>query len=248
MNALELTYGDQVDLTITQAMPYVERAKWLEDYGMDAKEAIQWAKDDILPAIRMPVALPKSWNDMPESCFPSAACSYAAGLAYGEDAKKRVMRALMYANFVLGQDTADDKVLADVVTQLGYDNQKLIDASAGDAIDRAMGEDMQKAGHAANFFSLVVRDNEGTTISLDKAYDPARVERAIDWLAGAKLNKNPRTDVLAYVTLNRQVPIEEIVTVFGQEGKVKIAQLEKSGAVKRARTPLLPDATFYEAA
>lgn len=248
MNALRLTYGKQVEFTVPQALPYMERAKWLEDYEMTATEAIQWAKDDILPAIRMPMALPESWNQMPESCFPAAACVYAAGLAHGPVAERRMMRALMYANFVQGLDTAQDKVLADVVAQMGYDNKRMVAASSGDAIDRAMGADMQKAGHGANFFSLIVRDNKGTVISLDKAYDPARVERAIDWLAGKKLKKSPRKDVLAYVEEHGQVPVEEVVTVFGKAGKEKLAKLEKSGDVQRVRTPLLPKAKFYEAA
>lgn len=253
MNRLEAMYGKQVQFTVALALPYVQREKWLEDYGMSADEAVQWARDDILPKIRMPVRLPRSWHDMPESCLPSTIAVYAAGLVHGPEAERKLTRDLMFAAFIEGKDTAQDKVLAEVVERAGLDNARMVEMAKTDAIDRAMENDGARAGHGGNFYSIVVRDGQGdgsTTVQLAHAYDASRVERAIDYMAGKKLKKRKPTDVGAYVEKHGNVCAEEVSMAFAmtaKQAKDALAKLEKRGDIARVPTPGVK-ARFYKGA
>lgn len=232
INRLERIYGKQVNFTITQSFPYIERAKWLEEYEMTDTEAIQWAKDDILPRIGLPVALPKSWNDMPESCYPAGAAVTAARIAEGPEGARKLSRALMFALFVEQKDTASPAVIEAAVRGAGLDHDAMMKVSA-DEIDKRLGDDMQRAGHGANFFSLVVRDASGeTNVSLAYAYDPARVEAAIDYMAGGKLKKaKVKPDVVAYAEEVGPVSLAEVRRMFALDAAKAKAML--SAAVKK---------------
>jgi predicted DsbA family dithiol-disulfide isomerase len=254
MNRLEATYGKQVRFTVALALPYVQREKWLEDYGMGAEEAIQWARDDILPKIRMPVLLPSSWSGMPESCLPATIAVHAAGLVHGPAAARRLTRDLMFAAFVEGQDTSQDKVLEEIVARAGLDNARMVEAAKTDAVDRAMEDDAQRAGHGGNFYSILVRDGQddgSTTVSLAHAYDAARVERAIDYMAGRKLKKKRPSDIEAYVAKHGNVCAEEVSMAFAtttKRARDALARLEKRGAIERVATPAALKSKFYKAA
>ena len=233
INRLERIYGKQVEFTVTQAFPYMERAKWLEDYEMNATEAIEWVKADVAPRVGLPMTIPTSWDDMPASTYPAGAAVAAARIVHGETGGRKLARALMFANLVEGRDTADPGVIESVVRAAGLDHDSMIKASADD-IDKTLSDDMHRAGHGANFFSLIVREPSGeTSVSLAYAYDPARVEHAIDYMSGGKLKKaKVKPDVMGYAEeVGSPIALLEVRKMFALDAARAKAIL--SAAVKR---------------
>lgn len=215
MRRLQLVYGDQVDFTVGVAVPYTDRAKWLEDYGMTKEEAVAF-NNETVDAGGVPMKRIGDWDALPDTCVPSALAVKAAGILHGPEAERRLTRALMYAAFVEGQDTAEEDVIGRVVKAQGLDVAALLKAVEGGDAEKALEEDSVRLGHGANFFSILVRDGHGTTVVLEQAYDPARVESAIDWLLpGAK--KTPPTDVGAYVRSDGPVHAVEVARVFAMD-------------------------------
>lgn len=238
VNRLRMRYGKQIDIIVGQALPYTDRAQWLKDYEMNAEEAIQWARDDILPRIGMPVLLPSSWDGMPESTLPPAIAAKCAGIVHGPDAERHLSRALMHAAFVEGLDTSQDKVIADVVDALGLDNDRMAEVAGTEAPGNALGEDAARCGHGANFYSLLVRDPKtDTVVTLPHAYDAKRVEDAVAYLSGGKAKPKPlKADVVAYAKENGPVPLIEFQKVFAlpaPKAKTLVAKAEKAGKLER---------------
>ncbi len=249
VNRLRLVYGSQIDVVVGQAIPYTDRAQWLVDYEMTDAEAVDFERE-IHDAIGLPMRIVPSWTAMPASCLPAAAAVKAAGLAFGATAERRLARRLMNAFLVDGRDTSDEGVIADVVREAGLDLDATLKA-AGDDATQALEGDAQRLGHGANFYSLLVRDGKGTTIALERAYDPARVESAIDWLAGRKLRKAKPTDVVGYVRENGSVSLAEVRKVFGWDAaraKAALAKAEKAGAIERRDVEGIRGGKFWAAA
>lgn len=251
LNRLEMLYGKQVQFTVGQALPYVERAKWLEDYGMTSSEAVVWVAQAV-KGLRLPTWVPKSWEEMPSSCLPAGIAVKAAGIVHGPKAERKLLRHLMNAAFVEGKDTSDEKVLAGIIDSIGLDNGRMIACAQTDAPGNALGEDGARSGHGANFYSLLVRDGQGegaTTVVLEQAYDAARTERAIDYLASKKLKKTKPTlaQLPAYLEENGLVSAQEVMTVFAVDkakAKASLDRLVKSGQASAKKYPAA-NATFW---
>lgn len=228
LRRLQLVYGDQVDFTVGVAVPYTDRAKWLEDYGMTKEEAVAF-NNEIVDSGGVPMLRLKDYDALPDSCLPACLAVKAAGLVSGPEAERRLTRALMFAAFVEGRDTAQEDVLVDVITKQGLDAKALLKAVEGGDAENALGEDGARLGHGANFFSILVRDGHGTTVMLEQAYDPARIESAIDWmLPGVK--KNKPTDVAAYVKSDGPVHAAELARVFALDEPAALKRLEEGAA------------------
>jgi protein-disulfide isomerase-like protein with CxxC motif len=241
INRLRMIYGKQVQFTITQGIPYTDRAKWLEDYGMTSEEAVEFQRE-ILAYHQLPMWVPKRWEDVPESTYPAAVAIKAAGIVHGPEAERKLTRALMFATLVEIKDTSSQKVLEEMILACGLDNARMGKvASDGESVDKALGEDMQRGGHGANFYSLLVRDNAGTTVTIEQAYDPARVERAIDYLAGKPLKKNKvKVDVVGYAKEHGPVSQLEVQRVFALDAakaKTLLASAEKKGQLVKRTYP-----------
>ncbi|MEA3202031.1 MAG: putative protein-disulfide isomerase [Thermoplasmata archaeon] len=249
INRLKMRYGKQIDLFVGVGLPYTDRQEWLKDYEMTETEAIQWAKDEILPRIGMPVSLPRSWFDMPASTLPQAIAMKTAGIAYGPEEEAQLNRALMFAAFVEGLDTSDDKVLQDVVASVGLDNAKMAKVAQTDAPGNALGDDGGRGGHGANFYSLLVRDASGLTVSIPYAYDPARVEAAIQYVSGGKAKPKPiKVDLVGYAKAHGPTPLVEFQKVFGlkaTDAKARLAKAEKAGKLTRVEYPRVPRTPFW---
>ena len=127
----------------------------------------------------------------------------------------------------------------EVVGTTGLDNLKMGAIAQSDKIDEELGEDMRRGGHGANFYSILVRDNAGTTVQLEQAYDPARLERAIDFVAGRKLTKRKvKPDVGAYARERGPVALLEVQRVFALDAaraKKLLAAAEKKGDVEKRK-------------
>ncbi|MGQ0535028.1 MAG: DsbA family protein [Methanobacteriota archaeon] len=221
-----------------QAIPYTDRDQWLKDYGMDEKEAMGFQRE-ILDAIRIPTYLAPCWDEMPDTCLPASLAVKAAGLVAGPAAERGLERALMFAFFAEGRDTAREDVLREVIREQGLDVDALLKAVEGDDAMKALEADSHRGGHGANFYSLLVRDGDKTTVALEQCYDPARAEAAIDYLSatlGRKLKKRRPTDVEGYVALRAPVATLEVARMFAvpeAEAKKKLAALEKKGRIER---------------
>ncbi|MHB8606405.1 MAG: DsbA family protein [Thermoplasmatota archaeon] len=235
LNRIERVYGDQVEYVVAQAIPYTDRKQWLEDYDMSDKEAIDFVRETLAYG-GLPARVPASFHDMPASALPAALAVKGAGLAHDEHAERRLTRALMFAALVEGQDVADDKILSQVIEAQGLDLKRILAVVESEGAMKALEEDGARAGHGANFYSLIVRneDDDPTSVVLERAYDPMRVEHAIDYLSGGKLQKKdvPVSGLLAYVKENRAVSAPEVARVFalpGAKAKAELDALEKSG-------------------
>jgi predicted DsbA family dithiol-disulfide isomerase len=255
VNRVEAVYGRQVRVTVGQAVPYVERARWLEDYGMTSDEAVAWMRD-VVRQVRLPCWTAASWEENVASCLPAALAVKSAGLVHGPAAERRLARHLMNALYVERRDIADDKVLASVVESLGLDNARMVDVAQTGAPRDALGEDAARAGHGANFYSLLVRDAReagGTTVALEHAYDPARVERAIEFVAGRPLRRTPPklSGLLGYVEDHGLVSLPEIQSMYGVDrarAKKALDRLTRAGELAALRYPATGGATFWSVA
>lgn len=251
MNRMRYLYGKQVEFIVGHAVPYTDREQWLKDYGMTSAEAIEWSKQGA-SLYGVPGYLPTTWEEMPASCYPGAVACVAANLAHGPEAERKLIRRILFATFVEGLDTSDEKVLTSLVDELGLDNARMLKLAGGDAVDRAMSNDMARMGHGANFYSLMIRDGDAefgnTKVSLEHAYDPARVERAIEFMAGKKLKRGKLPSIEGYVDEVGPVSIVEISKVFAisnLDAKKKLAALEKKGILAKRTYRTLPKETFY---
>jgi putative protein-disulfide isomerase len=251
LNRLRHIYGKQVEFVVGHALPYTDREEWLKDYGMTDKEAVAWQHEGI-DLLGLPTYVPSSFLEMPSSCYPAAVASIAANIAHGPEAERKLIRRILFATFVEGLDTSDDKVLSSLVDELGLDNARMLKVSEGDAIDRAMGNDMARMGHGANFYSLLVRDGNkefgNTKVSVEHGYDAARVERAIEYLSEKKLKRGKLPSIEAYVEEVGPVSIAEVSKFYAiskADAKSKLSALEKKGKLARKTYPKLPKDPFW---
>jgi len=251
INRLEAIYGKQVKFTVVQAIPHTDRQKWLEDYDMTEKEALAFQKE-IDEAHGFPIKPLTRWEDFPETALPAGLAVKATSIVAGARAERHLSRALMFAGLVEGRDTSRDDVISDVVRKQSLDLAAILKAVEGEDAMKALEEDMHRGGHGANFYSILVRDGDKTTVALEQAYDPARVERAIDYVAGRKLKKTPPKDVVGYVLEHGPVPLLEVQRMFAlaaPQAKKALAAGEKKGKIERLDIPGLVNGTrFWRAA
>ncbi|MGQ0535026.1 MAG: DsbA family protein [Methanobacteriota archaeon] len=239
IDRLEMVYGKQIETVVIQAVPWTDLRQWLKDYAMSAPEAIEY-QHEIVAATKVPTRIPSTWDGFPDTCLPAALAVKAAGIVSGPRAERALQRALMAALFVDGHDTASEDVLRDVISAQGLHVESLLKTVEGDDAMKALEDDNVRGGPGANFHSLVVRDGERTTVALERAYEPSRVEAAVDYVAstmGRKLKKRRPVDVESYVALRGPVATLEVARMFAvseAEAKKKLAALEKKGGIERS--------------
>lgn len=235
LNRLRLVYGDQIKVNVYQIPVYESWPQWLENYGMTQEEAMAWfeeAKDTTgLPSN------PDYWRDPPKSCVPGTLFVHAAEIAK-PGAGERLARRIGFGMVFEGQKWNDEADLYKAAERAGAPRKQVEAALADGRAEEALkqdGQDMHSLG--LNFYTLQVRDPEGkTTVSLEHAFDPAKVEDAVEYLSKGQLRKHALPTLEQYAAQHAPVSSRELQQVFRSDAaKVRagLAPAEKAGQLVR---------------
>lgn len=234
LQRLRLVYGDQIAVNVYEVPVYRSWQQWMTDYELDDAGLKAWLNemDGLigLPVNRAILAKPTA------DCLPGTLVAHAAELAKPGSAEK-VARRISFHLYLEGKNYDSQDELLKVAEACGVPRkaveQHLADGSAEARLNQD-GGDMHALG--LNFYALQVADSEGRTVVLEHAFEPAKVEEAVEWLSRGKLKKRALPTVPDYLASHAPVSLFEVQRVFRLEEAeaLKAAQpAEKAGRVVR---------------
>jgi hypothetical protein len=138
---------------------------------------------------------------------------------------------------IAGLDLGDEATLLKLAEKVGAPRKQVEQALADGRAEASLREDGQSM-HALglSFFSLQCRDFEGRTVILEYAFDGAKVEEALEWLARGKLRKHSLPTPDDYALQHAPVSLRELQEVFRLDpakAKQAMEPLEKAGKLTR---------------
>lgn len=235
LNRVRLIYGDQVKVNVYQTPVYESWAQWLENYGMTQEEAMAWFEE-----VKDVTGLPydrEYWKAPTKSCVPGTLFVHAAELAK-PGAGERLARRIGFGMIFEGNKWNDEADLFKAAERAGAPRKAveaaLADGRAAESLKQDA-QDMHSLG--LNYYALQVHGSDGkTNVTLEHAFDAARVESAIDWLSGGQLRKHALPTMEAYAAAHAPVSSRELQQVFRADAaKVRagLAGAEKAGQLVR---------------
>lgn len=234
LERLRLLYGAQIKVNAYWVPVYDSWKQHLENYELDDAGMRAWV-DEMDALIGLPAN--RAFIDDPaESCVPGTLVVHAAE-AVKPGAGERVARAILTALYLEGTNFDDhDKVLK-LAEQAGAPRKQVEAALQDGRAEAALGQEAQDYHSLGlNFYALQARDFEGRTVTIDHAFDAAKMEEAVEWLARGKLRKHALPPVDQYVARRAPVTLFEVQRVFRLDAAqaLKAAQpAEKAGKVTR---------------
>ena len=247
LNRMRMVYGDQIRYGVFYATVYEDLEEYKKHYEVDDAGMREWTKEAI-ELMGVPMHDTPQLSKFPKSMLP-ATIAVLAAMLQGHEKGERFFRALLRRFVVEDRDVTKEAELLDAAKEAGVDGPRLLkemaDGEARHAQMEAQGEGFPGVG--VGFYNLAVTDGHGTTVMLDHAFDPAKVEAAIDFVSGGKLKKSRPKDLVGYVRKQGPTPLVEVARVFGLSGKD--AEAELSAYVKKGElaTVTLAGATFWKA-
>ncbi len=235
LNRLRLVYADQIDIKILTGCVYTDYDEWLKEYELDFKGAQKWW-DETAETMGVQLAKLPARNRIPQTVLPASLAVMAAN-QQGEEKGRRFTRALIRRSSVKGEDVTKNTILLEAAKEAGLDAKRFQHDYAN---TKARKKDLEGQGEgfpevSVGFYNLVITDAHNRTVILDYAFDPLIAEEAIDYLSGAKLNKETPTDIAGYLTENGPAPQIEIERVFQltpKKATEKLQTKENHGKIK----------------
>lgn len=235
LNRLRLAYGDQIKVNVYQIPVYDSWPQWLENYGMTQEEAMAWFQE-----VKGTTGLPANtdfWKDPPKSCLPGTLFVHAAELVK-PGAGERLARRIGFGMQFEGQRWNDEADLYKAAEKAGAPRKQLEAALADGRAEESLKADRQDMHSLGlNFYALQVHGTDGkTTVTLEHAFDAARVESAIEWLSQGQLRKHGLPTVEQYALQHAPVSTLELTQVFRSDAakvRAALAPSEKAGKLVR---------------
>lgn len=201
-----------------------------DEYGSWQREAVE--------IMGVPLA-PVPQKKMPQNMMPASYAAMAANLQ-GAERGARFFRAVLRRFNAEGQDVTREEVLLAAAKEAGLDLAKF-QRAVKDAGARQ--KDMEQQGRGfphlpMGYYNLAITDGQGRTVLIDHAFDPSRVEGAIDYLGGAKLKKTVPSDIIGYLRAHGPAPAGEIAHVMAwsaAEAEAKLAGLAGKGQAEKVQ-------------
>jgi predicted DsbA family dithiol-disulfide isomerase len=236
LERLRLVYGDQIVINTYQIPVYESFDQWMQDYGLDAASLQEWMAE-IRGLIRLPVSAAYQAHPI-RDCTPITMALQAAECAR-PGAGDRVARWAWFAISVEGRDLNAPDAGLKLAERAGVPRKEVEAALADGRAEARLREDAQSM-HALglNFFALQVRDFEGRTVTLEHAFDAAKIEEAVEWLSRGKVRKQALPSLAGYAQEHAPVSLRELQEVFrADEAKVRAAldPLTRAGALREQR-------------
>lgn len=238
LNRLRLVYGDQIKVNTYQVPVYEDRDEHHRSYGTDDPKVRKEWVDEAAALMRIPLDLGTLAAE-PRSCVPGTLVCHAAEIVK-PGAGERFARLVGYHLHMehAGVDFDDDDALLKLAERAGAP-AKAVEAAIEDGRAEASLREDAQAYHMLrlNFYALQVRDAEGRTVTIDNAFDAAKVEEAVDWLSRGALRKRAvPQDLAGYVAAHAPLTLREVTEVFRVDAAKALAagqQAEKAGKVAR---------------
>ena len=237
LHRVRLVYGDQVDIRIVLAPVYTDLKEHLEHYGGRK----QFAADAREAAVTMGVPIFTGYEraKLPKDTLPATLAAVAA-FRQGQAAGEKFLRSMLRRSTVEGKDVSHAFVVTAAAREAGLDLKRF-------SRDRKDRDGLLKELDAMNdglphmplgFYNLIVEGDRGRRVVIDHAFEPADVERAIDFLGDRKLRKNRPRDPVVYLKQTGPAPTREIARAFGWKvpaAEKKLARLAQKGAVQQVK-------------
>ena len=237
LHRVRLVYGNQVEIRIVLAPVYTDLKEYLAHYG-SRKELVKEA-EDASALMGVPIFLRYDRAKLPKDTLPvtlAAVAAYRQGGVAGE----KFLRAIVRRSCVEGSDVSQNFTVLAAAREAGLDLKRF-------SLDRKDRDGLLKDLDAMNdglphmplgFYNLIVEGDRGRRVVIDHAFEPADVERAIDYLGDRKLKKNRPRDPAVYLKQTGPAPLREIARVFAWDvaaAEKKMARLEKAGQVRQVK-------------
>ena len=246
LERVRLVYGQQVAIHTYVGCVYDDKARWLEHEELTDETNREWQVESA-ELMGVPMAPHVRLDEMPDSLQPVTDATWAAfrqGHDKGERFMREVLRALLAKQRAPGNEAAWDEAAGAAGLDLDAFHADIANADALDEVASEMGRGFPHVGLA--FYNLAVGNGDDTWVVLNHAFDPARVERAIEFIADGGLTRSEPTDVVAYLERNGACSAAELSKAFGttaEEMEARLTKLEKDGSV---RPVALAAGTFWE--
>lgn len=248
LNRLPLVYGDQVAVHTYLGCVYEDLGEYREHYDLDDEAMAAW-RDEAVGLMGLPLAELEPFDAWPRTVFP-ATLAVAAARDQGEPAAARLQREVLRRFCVEGDlGVCASAALEEAAAASGLDVHAWRSAFKD---EDGLRERLEHQGHGwphvpLGFYNLAITDNEGTTVLLDHAFEPAQVEAAVEYVAGAPLERSEPGDPVAYLARHGPAPTVELARVFGLQEAVVGKRLGALGEQGRVRAMSLAGATHWAA-
>jgi predicted DsbA family dithiol-disulfide isomerase len=237
LNRARLVYGDQIKVNTYQIPVYEDLDEHNRSYGTDDPKVREEWRQEAAGFMQMPVD-PRAVAALPKTSVPGTLAVHAAE-AVKPGAGQRLARWIGYLIDVdpQGLDLDDPATYPKLAELCGAPRKQVEQALADGRAEASLKEDSQSM-HALglNFYALQCRDFEGRTVTLEYAFDSAKVEEALEWLARGTLRKQALPPVDQFVADHAPVSLHEVREVFRlDEAKARRAAepAERGGKVVR---------------
>ena len=236
LERLKLLYGDQIKVNVYQVPVWDDLEEHHRTYGTDDPATYEEWTREAEELMGLPLGR-DALKALPRSCVPGTLMVHAAE-AVAPGAGARLARRIAYhANVEAGPDLQDTASLLRLAEACGAPRKAVEQAFGDGTAQRSLDEDAQSY-HALglNFYALQARDFEGRTVTIEHAFEAARMEEAVEWLARGTLERQPLPEPAAYLAARAPVSLRELQEVFQlgpAEARRAAEPAERAGGVAR---------------
>jgi len=235
LHRIREVYGEQVPIDLVIGCPYYDFDQWLKDYEMSWEEAEEFFREGAR-TMGVPMAQPTR-ETIPWDVLPGSLAAIAAG-RQGPPGSGKFLRALTRRIVVEMQDPAKPEVLREAAREAGLDVARFEkDLADKEGLEAEYQDQGVSVPHVPmGFYNLVLTDDESRTLILDYAFDPAKVESAIEWMSGGALQKRKPGDIIEFAREHGPTSAIEVARVFAlapRDAQAKLEEGEKGGKLAR---------------
>jgi arsenite methyltransferase len=245
LRRLKDVYGAQLEVRTRMGGVFDDRAKWLAKYGQDEGTLPAWVAD-CMTLTGMPILTDYVGRAAVASTFPACRAFLAAGLQSREKADA-LLRLLLEASCLRGQNVSDDSVIASTAAKVGLDRERLLREMKSGAVKRLFETDRAAMASAeASFLWSRISVPGGGPEVIEEVFDARPYEAAIDRLTGGSLHKRTPVDILEYASRHPGTlcarEVAEVFRTTTQDAERRLLALTEGGHFFPTTFPF---GTFY---